>query len=522
MKVQTTLNAVTALLLLSGPTGWCERDELITPIPQSFSVNDSSLSLQTFPSNSVIDIIFQPGADMIWLGTGNGLARYRRIDRAWLNVGEERGLGRGGVSALAIKGDTVWAATAYSVPIGGGIYPAGGGIGYSTDGGETWRWLPQPIDSSDITDYRPTTTNIQNLIYDIALADSAVWIASFGGGLRKLSYSYLVYAQPESLKWELVTVDRQTFNPLLYLSHRLFSVLYDGRMLWTGSAAGVHRSEDGGYTWTTISATEGQLTGDFITALGVQVSGPDTLIWAATWQVKAIEYYGVCVTGDRGRSWRKALSDSTLITSGPDSGRYLVDLWGPLRAHNFGFKGDSVYVAADGALWFSRNRGFSWEYPPLTEIYDSTTGERLVSPNFYSATPIGDTVWIGTNDGLVLLTPNGFRIIRAFQMPDQPGEKETYAYPSPFSPLRGHITRFQLALKAPEVVEVVVLDFAGDKVWESGPLHLPGGGMGIMKGYASIPWDGRDRWGKLVANGVYFYRIKAGKRELWGKVMVVD
>ncbi|MFN3821806.1 MAG: hypothetical protein ACK4OO_05680, partial [bacterium] len=473
--------------------------------------------------NSVIDILYQPRRSSVWLGTGKGLAIFHRDSLTWRIVGEASGLGKGGVSAVALRGDTVWAATAYSVQVSGTFYPAGGGIGLSTDGGATWRWMPQPIDSSDITNYRPTTTNIQNLIYDIALTDSQVWIASFGGGLRRLRTDRLNFAQPESLRWEVITVDRESFNPLLRLSHRLFSVAYDGNSLWAGSAAGVHRSDDGGNTWQSFNSADGFLTGDFVTALGIQYTGNDTLVWAATWQaLRAGEYYGVCVTQDRGRTWRVALSDSTLFSSGQDSGKFLVDLYGPLRAHNFGFKGDTVFVATDGALWRSPDRGNSWDYPPLTTVYDPRLNERLDFPNFYSTHTVGDTIWIGTNEGLVMLTPSGFSIIRAFRPAGEESEPLTYAYPSPFSPRRGHITRFQFSLSSPQQAEATVLNFAGEKVWESGTISLPGGGSGIMRGYASIYWDGRDRWGSIVANGVYFYRLKVNQNILWGKVMVVD
>ena len=36
-------------------------------------------------------------------------------------------------------------------------------------------------------------------------------------------------------------------------------------------------------------------------------------------------------------------------------------------------------------------------------------------------------------------------------------------------------------------------------------------------------WDGRNDFGEMAANGVYFYRIDiSGREPLWGKVMVVN
>jgi len=477
------------------------------------------------PSNSIIDIVPAPDGRSIWFGTGRGLGQIHLPGAEWSVINESSGLGRGGVSALVVSDSVIWAATAYTEEIRGEYYPAGGGVGYSRDEGVSWRWMRQPVDSADVTDYSPTTTNIQNVTYDIAVTDSAVWIVSWGGGLRKLRHG--------SDRWELVTVDGNSFKPLQYLSHRVFSAAYDGRSLWVGSAAGVHHSEDGGYTWAASSAGAGSISGNFVVALGVQYAGPDTLIWAATWRAERnTEYYGVSVTADHGASWRVALSDSTRFISGPYSGAYLIDIYGSLRAHNFGFKDSTVYVCADGGLWFSDDLGRTWDWAanPIHQIADWTINERLDNPDFYSAAAIGDTLWIGTDNGLAFYHPSllGWRILRAHQPAGVAGQPNTYAYPSPFSPRRGHQTRFQFRAAAPGdgVQSWGVWNFAMEPVIEfSGPYPANvfwGGGTGMMAGYGAVAWDGRDAKGKIVANGVYFYRLKVNGKDLWGKVMVID
>ncbi|MEJ2628990.1 MAG: hypothetical protein P8078_10580, partial [bacterium] len=98
----------------------------------------------------------------------------------WKIFTQEDGLGKGGISALAYRKGKLWAATSYSVyDYKGEIKPAGSGIGYTEDGGDSWQWFAQPVDPEDITEYSPTTSVRQNIIYDIALTDSTVWIASF-------------------------------------------------------------------------------------------------------------------------------------------------------------------------------------------------------------------------------------------------------------------------------------------------------------------------------------------------------
>ncbi|NQU04518.1 MAG: hypothetical protein HQ568_00385, partial [Calditrichaeota bacterium] len=72
-------------------------------------------------------------------------------------------------------------------------------------------------------------------------------------------------------------------------------------------------------------------------------------------------------------------------------------------------------------------------------------------------------------------------------------------------------------------VSYSIYNFAMEKVvdYES-TTPLPGGGIGDMEGYGSVSWNGLDKSGMLVANGVYFYRIKVGSKTYWGKIMVLD
>jgi hypothetical protein len=48
----------------------------------------------------------------------------------------------------------------------------------------------------------------------------------------------------------------------------------------------------------------------------------------------------------------------------------------------------------------------------------------------------------------------------------------------------------------------------------------PGGNGSDMMG--SILWNGRDSHGRIVANGVYFYRVTINNDDpFWGKVLIV-
>ena len=486
-------------------------------LPGRYSLDAQPDADGRMPSNSIIDI--KPHGETIWFGTGRGLAQLYLDGSGFAIIKNENGIGRGGVSAVAITDSIIWAATAYSEKVQDTYYPAGGGVGYSRDGGINWTWMDQPVDPPDVVDYSPTTTNIQNVTYDIALSASAVWISSWGGGLRRMRY--------DNNQWELVTPDGESFSALLHLNHRAFSAVYAYGTLFIGTAAGINRTSDEGMSWE-LSAFQLEalsISGNFVTALAAQDLGGRANIWAATWKAEgAYEYYGVSVSEDYGASWGVALSDSTILSSGD----YLVDRYGPLRAHNFGFKGDTVYVAADKGLWISHDNGFTWGDAPLDSIYDPTISEYITGADFFSVAQVGDSLWVGTDAGLAVgwfdQSTGSFtwRIHRSHQPAGRDDQPDTYAYPNPFSPRRGQFTRFQIAATQPIVASFGIWNFAMEPVFKSGQVVLSGSGTEDMTGYGALRWDGKNSEGRTVANGVYFYRVKADDNTWWGKIMVLD
>ncbi|MBC7186834.1 MAG: hypothetical protein H5U38_07365 [Calditrichaeota bacterium] len=449
---------------------------------------DQPAPVPRLAGNAVTDILLAGGK--IWAGTGGGLSVSEDGGRSWRSYSRAHGLGKGGVSALAIRGDTIWTATAFDTLITNiGYLPAGGGLSYSIDGGATWQWIPQP-----------GPTPVQNVTYDIALTGEAVWITSWGGGLRR--------SLDMGQTWEVVTPDTFLFDPYGNLNHRAFAVIAVEDTLWVGTAKGINKSIDGGRTWLNMNHQNQPqpISGNFVVALAHQRYEGKSLLWAATIEAEdPDEFRAVSVSDDGGKSWRTVLR-----------GEFV---------HNFGFDpvAGTVYAVSDNGLWKSVAPDSFLVFPP---IVDANTGERVYTTQFYCAALGQDGyLWVGTADGLARTNNNGFtwQVFRAYVPTGTAGAPRTYAYPNPFSPMRhnqlgadGYV-RFQYNTTKPTRVTIRIYDFAMDLV------ATVVEGKARPVGDFSEAWNGRNDGGDLVANGVYFYRLDIeGEGTFWGKVMILN
>lgn len=441
------------------------------------------------PSNTVNDVVIHN--DQIWLGTGKGLARSNDGGQTWVTYNSANGLPRGGVSAIKITDEIIWVAAAFDSLIDAdtGALPTGSGLAYSRDDGATWQRVPQP-----------GVTPVQNVTFDITLLGNDVWIASWGGGLRRSSNL--------GKNWEIVPPDSSVFDPGNRLNHLAFAVINVDGVLWVGTAGGVNKSSDGGETWTNFSHKNQArpISGNFIRALGQQQSSGKEYIWAVTMNAEdPDETPGISVTEDGGYSWR-----TTLL-----NGSY----W------NFAFDDSVVYVCSDNGLYKSLDFGRSWGLFP--DIEDRARDERYLSTQIFGAgVTSAHTLWAGGADGTASTADGGlsWTIHRGTVRPGTNGQPRTFAYPSPFSPSRhneirddGHV-RFQYNTINATRVTARVYDFAMELVAEvANGVPRAGGGS-----YSEI-WNGRNQRGEVVANGVYFYCVEMeGDGRYWGKVMVLD
>ena len=291
--------------------------------PQSYGLAghgalDAAAPEPRLVSNVIIDIVATDAPDTLWIGVGEGLSRVIWRDRdavvdslAFESYRVGQGVGKGGASAILWTDSIIWASFAFDTSVG--VSGAGGGLAYSRDEGVTWTWLPQPRDRhrgnytntgfDAVLGYWPTTTNVDNITYDIALSDSFVWIASKGGGLRRHAFAadYTDYNN-DTTGW--LVLDSLVLEPsgdtLLFhpgdpaagLIHRSFSVIAAEGAVWVGTAAGILKSTNNGRTWRNFTAQNSGMSGNFITALGYQAA--THTVWAASWRAEGLsEYYAV-------------------------------------------------------------------------------------------------------------------------------------------------------------------------------------------------------------------------------------
>ena len=481
-------------------------------------------------TNSINDILVRQ--DSVWLGTESGLSLTVNSGLSWTNFSNTAMFDNKAISAIAINNNFIWVAIGYSTIQNGESFQTGGGLDYSTDGGLTWSFTPQPKDSGTVDTLMygnnkiralDVTVNPQNITFDIAITKNAVWIASWAGMLRKstdLGNTWTrVILPPDSLDSIKPTdslnyaFDLSNSAGKLGLSannnHLLFSVYTsDDSTIWAGTAGGINKSTDGGISWRKYShRNQAQsISGNFVVALKEQRWNNRRIMWAAT--VNAVdpdETKGVSYSEDAGETWKTTL----------------LGEW----AHNIAVNeaGNVVYIATDNGLFRSSDFGESWMRSGT--IYDPTNLQRFVSSECFCVGVKGDTIWFGGPEGIAYTIDSPFQQFGSswhiFRTAEQVGNKKfTYAFPNPFAPSNESV-RLHYSLSADptgtQEVSISIFDYAMFPVRtliQKAP-RLNG------REYDEI-WNGRDDNHSIVANGVYFYRVEIGDQSpLWGKILVL-
>jgi hypothetical protein len=493
----------------------------------SFQLLQTTGTLSSQLSNTITDISINN--DTIWLGTGKGLSRSTDGGRSWKNYYDTPEFGKEDISALAVRGKNVWVATAHSITKDGQSLPEGSGLRYSSNGGDSWKVIAQPVDAKNIdtlvNDGKSfiralgITTAINNITYDIAITDSYVYICSFAGMARKYS--------PKDSTWQRIILPPDNLtsigpnDSLVFdlspsggalglqnnLNHRAFSVLAENdSTIWIGTAGGINKTTNRGISWVKFSKQTqvNPISGNFVVALEKQkITATKNIIWAATISASDnTEKKGVSFTEDGGLNWKQALI-----------GEF---------THNFGFKNNIVYVPTDNGIFRSEDFGVSWTQTGT--IYDKVTRQRYTQSKFYSASSSGDTAWFGGSDGLVKTIDNSFNyfgsnwtISHASQQ--LPSQTETYAYPNPFAP-DDEIVRIHYSTGKSTMAKVTlrIFDFGMNLV--DTPVQNV---LREANREHDEMWNGKRQNGSFVTNGVYFYQLVIDNDEpRWGKILVIQ
>jgi hypothetical protein len=437
--------------------------------------------------DNVISVLTYDG-EHLWAGTGGGISRSvgdPTLKENWITYARTHGLCGNSISAIAMgPGAEIWAASVGDTVIGEDELLYGAGLSHAFPPYEEWTCEEQPGE-----------TPMQNVTYDIAINVDTLWIASWGGGCLSAPYTGLWRSIDNGTTWERIALQGGPVDPPDPQGHVAFSVIAWDSWVWVGTAGGVYKSTDSGSTWVNYNHQNSNISGDFVVSLAVQYLEDDFLIWAGTKPTGPAQFTAISMSADTGKTWQVLLGGS--IGEG---------------AWNFAFLDTTVWAATSKGLMKTTDLGQTWSE------YNASDG--LPSSEVYSVAVVDSTVWAGTLDGLAYTQDGGetwdfFRISPPTALLDG---VVTYAYPNPFSPNREELgAKIRYSLQSHAQVTIKIYDFALDLVRTIGPKSQPGGEE--LWEY----WDGKNDQGAVVANGVYFYKIKIDKgTEAFGKIVVLD
>ncbi|RPI17006.1 MAG: hypothetical protein EHM58_10840 [Ignavibacteriae bacterium] len=486
-------------------------------------------------SNFISDILV--AGDTIWFGTGKGVSRTTNNGVSFQNYHGLEPFGDYDVSGIAVYKNFVVVATAESRDVNGETEPAGTGIKVSSDFGTTWHAYPQPMESgtgrfdsliygSNVIPALKVLTDIRNLSYDVLItrknttSDSIViWITSWAGALRKstdygATFTRVILPPDDNSIDSIYPGGNYTgsssfaYDPVVNDNHKCFSITAENdSTIYVGTALGINRSTDWGVSWkkNTTANSGNRISGNFVVGLNVQRYAGHSIVWGATnvGGGTGNQINGFSYTTNSGTSWGKEVTDSAF-------------------SHGVGFKDSVVYAADDNGIWRSNfvPLNFNWAKPNV--IYDEDIRDYIRSNSFYAVDSKGDSIWVGSGDGLARTRDLGnpwtekWKIFRAYKPISS--TQESYAAPNPFSP-DDEVTRiFYKTGKTSASVTIRIFDFAMN------PVRVL-----IQNAQRTTPevvwtaWDGKRDDGMQVANGVYFYRIEVDNdMTFWGKILVLQ
>jgi hypothetical protein len=525
---------------------------LLAQLPRTI-FTEKSLLAQTqslLPSNSVSHIAVDDS--VIYIGTGQGLALSTNSGSLWTSFAGDTAFSSGGIYAIATRYGTVWASTGYDKETNAGIIQTGSGYTFRVHPDSQWHHSGQTLDARDdsiiaygINDsihILPVIVPEQNITFDIALGDSTVWIASWASGLRKstdngqtwqrilLPLDYMNSITPYDTLWTYSANDTLKLKRIFtkwdvrdHLNLLAFAVYVSGKdTIWCGTAGGINKSTDGGLSWVKFSRKNqsSPILGNWVITIKEQPLNGFSRIWTTNWSTGNDEDYGVSYTDDGGKTWTNILHG--------------------IKAYDFAFKDSITYIATNEGFYRTGDGGktFTTFTNAATELdqkhtinnsitlYDTATYGAITTSEFYAVGVVGDDIFVGTSDGMAKTQERynqqfgaSWNVLRTYETIGT--AQRTYAYPNPFSP-RYELVRIHYGTQGsrslPRKVTIDIFDFGMNRV----KTLIKDADREATQEYDEL-WDGRDDNGRLVANGVYFYRVIFGDSEpMLGKILVLQ
>lgn len=378
-------------------------------------------------SNFVIDIIAHDNA--VWLAGGKGLNFSTDSGQTWLLVNTANGLVSTNVSAIySSPNGRLWVATNHNEMILGEVTTISDGVSYSDDNGLNWTQINFGDDGLDI----PFVFGGDRTVYDITGKGGATvnsdWLffSAFAGGLLAsrdggTGWRRLYPSADDSVQYNTPTEEPSLRN--LEFSCAADSSHPESLYVWVGSADGLFQyifAEPevkpyargvnqiafcdvctGANNWIYYATDEGFMRGTktggpYITRTTVDGLPGITLS-------SIIEFGGTILTGTRASVTGASTGLATSIDFGDSfTAPAFPQFVGANRAiSDFAVIGSRLYLAGQEAgLHVSTDTGLSWTKLPI-DLADTTLTNKRNVVNALAA--LGDTLWVGTDSGLVTL-----------------------------------------------------------------------------------------------------------------------
>jgi hypothetical protein len=434
----------------------------------------------TFASNVAIDILRFDNA--IWMATSNGLNYSRDSGRTWLLYNSGNGLVSSDVSAVNAINGRLWAATNHLQDVQGTLNSYSDGVSYSDDAGLNWTRVRfdqlNPVINYVYGAFRT--------IYDIGGANNRVFFSAFAGGLLSSAdtgktWKRLFASKADSINFSDfyggLTGDLKLRNE--YFSCAADTSHGDSFFVWAGTAGGIVQyiflQPKDKFAATQVHALALSTDSNFLFAGGNTYLARGSRLGQRF--SSRTDYDGdvISATTTIGDRLLLGVYSGTAASPGPpflmisdDQGVTFspATISGTGVIHEFGIVRNRLYAASDSGLFVSPDSGSNWSRIWVDSTNTAPANRRNIVNGLSS---LGDTLWLGTDSGLVTLRLDNAGVIDSI---------EHYVFP-------------ENDTSGSRVIRLRVQDFGGDSlgIWAVNRAATISGAPVVRRWSASLPGE---------------------------------